>query len=629
MLSSVFLAESKRTAIIIVCLSLAGFLLYTAGFIRFSSHIQRPVPFALASVLILLIYPITTRTDIKGKLLRILNYALIFLTIGSVTYLVTNYRYLVANVGLETPTVIAVGIVGSIIALETCRRSIGWPLTAIVLLFLAYDYFGYLIPGTMGHSGLSVARIVRLTFLSAGDGIFGIAFGVMISVIFYFILLSGILNIIGANKFFIDLALALVGRFRSGPALSAVIASAFMGMINGSAPANVAATGMVTIPLMKNSGYSPRFAGAVEAVASSGGQIMPPIMGASAFIMAEFLGVPYLQVIIWAALPAFLYFLCCGVSVHLQSVRLDIKPVAPAERKSALVVLRQGWYYIIPIIVLLGLLLMDFSLSRVAFWTLIAAVIIGAFQREVREQPTILLRGLIDGVKQSLPIFAACAVVGMAIVSITMGGLGIKLAILISIVAGDNLLLALFLTMITALLLGMGLPTLAAYLLLAIVLGSTLVNLGIIAPAAHFFIFYFAIISAITPPVALAAYTAAGIAGAPPLGIATTAVRLAAIAFIIPFMFAYNPVLLLIGPAPEIILAAITALIGVIGLSMALSGFGLRELSFIERLIVGAGAILLITPSAICDVVGFPVLLLMFALQTRTASKILMKLKPK
>lgn len=612
----------RKFIFLTLTLLLFGFLFYTACFGKLSSQIQLPLPFALASVLIIITNPITKRDDIIGKMLRILDYVLIFLIIGAIIYLIWNYEFISENVGLETPAIITTGIVGTLIALEICRRSVGWSLTLVVLFFLGYDYFGYLIPGTLGHAGISVDRIVRLTFLSAGDGVFGVAFGVMVSVIFYFTVLGGVLNAIGASKFFIDLAMAIVGQFRSGPALSAVVASCFMGMISGSAPANVVTTGVVTIPLMKSRGYSPTFAGAVEATASSGGQIMPPIMGAGAFIMAEILGVPYLQVCLWAAIPAILYFVCCGVSVHLESVRLGLKGLEAGQKESFLIVLRRGWYFMTPIAVLIILMAFDLSLSRCAFWSLVTSVMIGLLLRSVRNQPMNLVKGIIDGVEQSLPIFAACAAVGISIVSVTMAGLGTKLSIAIALFSGQNLLFSLILTMITSLILGMGLPTVAAYLMLATIMAPTLVQLGLQPPVAHLFIFYFAVISAITPPVALAAYAGAAIAGADPMRVGLTAVRLGLVAFIIPFMFAYYPALLLIGAMGDIFRAVLTALIGFSSLAMALAGFSLRRLSLFERFILGVASILLIHPGLITDLLGVFLFLFILAWQTGATSRI-------
>lgn len=617
--------SSKKNVTTIISLILFGFLFYTACFGVFSSHIQRTVPFALASILLFITRPITKASGWKGSLLRIVDYLLILASLGTVIYLILQYESIAENVGLETPAVITVGILGTVVALEICRRSVGLPLTLIAVFFLVYDHVGYIFPGVLGHAGISVARIVRLTFLSSGDGVFGVALGVMISVIFYFTVMGGVLHAIGAGKFFIDLAMALVGKYRSGPALSAVVGSALFGMISGSAPANAVTVGVVTIPLMKSRGYSPRFAGGVEAVSSSGGQIMPPVMGAAAFVMAEILGVPYLQVCLWAALPAFLYFLCCGMSVHTESIRLGLKGLKAEQRETVSAVLRRDWYLILPILVLLGLMALDLSLSRCAFWSTLSAIIIGFFRKEVRGNPRVIYDGIMDGVRQSLPIFAACAVVGITIVSITMVGLGTKLSIAILLVAGKSLLLNLVLTMIVSLILGMGLPTLAAYLLLATIMGPTLVQLGMMPPVAHLFIFYFSIISAITPPVALAAYAAAAIAGADPVKVGFTAFRIGLVTFIVPFMFAYNPAFLLIGSVFEVIKAVGTAIVGIVSLSMALSGYGLRRMVWIERIVLGIAAILLIQSGLILDLLGIVLFLAILSLQTERFSNLLRK----
>jgi TRAP transporter 4TM/12TM fusion protein len=495
--------------------------------------------------------------------------------------------------------VVALGLV-----LEAARRATGWALPVISMAFLAYAYFGSYMPELIAHQGFSLRRIVGQLYLTS-EGIYGLPMSISATLVFNFVLLGAFLKATGTGQFFIDVALALFGRVRGGPAKVAVVASSFFGSISGSAVANVVGTGSFTIPLMKSIGYRPVFAGAVEAAASSGGQIMPPVMGAAAFLMAELLEISYFTVVVAALIPAVLYYVAVFCAVDFEAARLGLRGLERGRMPSLGRLLRTRSYFLIPPVTLVYLMgLQHLSPSLAAFWTLWASVAVGLIRSETRLGLRGLLATLREGALASLPIVAACAASGIILGVINLTGIGLRLSSVILKVAGGEVLILLFLTMITCLVLGMGLPVTASYLIPALIVGPAMADIGIPILAAHLFILYFGVISNVTPPFALAAYAGAGIAGSDPMRTGLLAFRLAIPGFILPYMFVHAPALIMEGPWPEICLAVVTAIAGVVLLTAALTGYWLAPCTPLERGLFLAAALVLIKPGWMTDLLG-------------------------
>ncbi len=478
-----------------------------------------------------------------------------------------------------------------------------------------WSVFVVLLPGLLSHQGFTIMWAVDQIFYTT-EGIWGIPAGVSSTFIVMFVIFAAFLEQSKGGDFFIDLALGLFGKARGGPAKAAVIASGFMGMLSGSAVANVVTTGTFTIPLMKRVGYSATFAGAVETVASSGGQFMPPIMGAAAFIVAEFLGEPYIKIAAAAIIPAVLYYFSAFFMVHFEALRIDLKGLAAEDLPNIRRTLVYGFQFIVPVVILVYLLILGQSPMKAGLWAIVVTIGVSFIRRDTWLTPLRILQALESGAKGAVQVAIACATAGVVIGVLTLTGLGMRFNSVIMAISQGSLLLTLFLTMCTSLILGMGLPTVAAYIIQVTVTVPVLTqNFGVNPLAAHFFIFYFAIISAITPPVALAAYAAAGISGADPIKTGITSCRLGVAAFIVPYMFIYAPSLLLVGSPSEIVLATITATVGVIALAAASVGWFLAKATWLERLILLGAALGLIKPGWITDLLGAASLLLVIVLQ--------------
>lgn len=458
--------------------------------------------------------------------------------------------------------------------------------------------------------------------MSGMDAIFSVPLGASASFVFLFILFSAFLNASGAGKFFIDFSLGATGSARGGPAKTAVVASALFGTVSGNSTANVVSTGAFTIPLMKKIGYSPRFSGAVESVASTGGQIMPPILGSAAFIMAQLIGVPYMDIvkasIIPASIiPALLYFATVFIMIDLEAARLGLKGLPKSSLPQPIEVLKKRGHLMIPLLVLIYVLaIMNASPIKAAIWAIAATLIVSAFRKESRMGWKAILQSLSKGAESALGMIAACATAGIIIGVLNLTGSGLKFASVVISLSGDSLPIALVLTMLASIILGMGLPTTAAYLITAAVVAPALVQMGVSPMAAHMFVFFFACLSAITPPVALAAFAGAEIAKAKPMEVAVTSVKLGIVAFIVPFKFVYGPTLLWEGSMLKIILTAITALMGTYSLACAIQGwfFGGTANLFL-RLILGLSSLMLIKPGSLTDYLGIGLLLVAIALR--------------
>jgi TRAP transporter 4TM/12TM fusion protein len=430
-----------------------------------------------------------------------------------------------------------------------------------------------------------------------------------------FVIFGAFLEKSGAGKIFIDLAFALTARGRGGPAKAAVVSSALMGTISGSAAANVAVTGTFTIPLMKRAGYESAFAGAVEAVASTGGQIMPPIMASAAFVMSELTGIPYIDICIAAAPSALLYFFTIFVMVHLRAVKLDLRTTEEENIPSFWPTLRSGIHLMLPFGVLVYLLARMYSPGFAAFWSVIATITVCMLRKSTRLNLSSFLESMRDGGVRMIEVGITCAVAGIIIGMINLTGLGVKISSLLITLSGGSLLALLFMTMVASIILGMGMPTVAAYLLLAVLVGPALISVGISTLQAHLFILYFGTISAITPPVALAAFTGAGIAKASPMKVGLNAVLLGIAAYIVPYMFVFNEALLFQGKLSQVILATLTALIGCACMAAGIQGQLLKKCHAYERAILIAAGLALIKPGILTDILGLGGLALVFALQ--------------
>lgn len=494
--------------------------------------------------------------------------------------------------------------------IEAGRRTLGLAMPILVVCFLIYVLFCGSFPGFLQAKSLGLSFMVQATYLSFG-GIFGMPLGVAATIVMMFIIFSSLLTHTGAAKFFVNFALSVVGFTRGGPAKAAVFASAFEATMSGSVSGNVAGSGSVTIPLMINTGYQPHFAGAVEAVASKGGQITPPVMGAVAFIMAEFLGITYLQVCIAAALPALLYFIAVYVQVDFEAARMGLRGLSRKEMPSFWKSLKEGWHFLLPIVLLVILIIvLKYSVELAGFYAVVFLFLVSMFKKESRLGPAKLVAAFNDFARTVVIAGIACALAGPILASLDVTGLGTKIAIQLVILAGANKFLLLMVAAAACFVFGMGMTSVAIYVILVVLVAPALVKTGVNPIAAHLFVIYWGNVSFITPPVAIAAYVAAAIAGADPMKTGWAACRLGIVSFIIPFIFAYNPALLLIGSPGVVALATITAIVGVVSLAAGVEGWIIREANWTERVLLIAGGILLIIPGWKTDLTGLAIIAL-------------------
>jgi TRAP transporter 4TM/12TM fusion protein len=526
---------------------------------------------------------------------------------ASALYLVTEHEALVRRAGSPTLLDLAGGLLTLVVVLELARRTTGWGLVVVAVLALVYAVAGPALPGILAHRGYGFTRLMEHLYLST-EGIWGVPLGVSADFVYLFVLFGALLDMAGGGALLIGLADRIAGRSRGGPAKTAAVASAFMGSLSGSAVANVVTTGTFTIPLMRRSGFKPFFAGAIEAAASTGGQLMPPIMGAGAFILATWTNIPYTRVAVAAVLPALLYYAALLMAIHFRAGRMGLEPGRKKERTAILARL----HLLLPLGFIVLLLAMGRSPMRAAFWGVVTALGVSFLSRKTRPSLGRLEEALLAAGGGAVQVAAACAAAGIVVGVASLTGIGLRMSELIITVSQGNLLLALLLTALGSIVLGMGLPTTAAYVVLAALGAPALIELGVPMLAAHLFIFYFGCISNVTPPVSLAAYAASGIAGSAPLRTAWTAMLLASAGFLVPFMFVYAPPLLLQGPIPEIALVGGTALAGVTALAAAAMGFLRRNLRPWERVVLLSGAFALIFPGLLSDGYGLLVLLVIF-----------------
>jgi len=472
---------------------------------------------------------------------------------------------------------------------------------------MAYAEFGNYLPGPIAHKGYSFWRLVNMVSVGT-EGLFGSILGVSATYIAAFLIITAILQICGATKYFMKLAFSIAGNFVGGPAKVAVVSSALTGMITGSTVANVTATGSITIPLMKKVGYEKTFAGAVEAVASAGGSITPPIMGATAFIIADFLGISYWKVALSAAIPAILYYTSLFTAVHLRSIKLNMIGLNRNELPSFISSIKEAFPVLIPVGLLVYLLSLKYTALFAAFWTIVALLIMSSLKKDTRLSLSKLIKVCRLMAKIILPVSTACATAGIIVAMLNMTGLGQKLGCLVTTIASGRLLIAMFLTQIAALILGMGLVSPATYVLLAILCAPALIDMGASPISAHLFVYHFAILGTLTPPVCLAAYAAAGIAESNPLKTGVTAFRLAIPGFLVPYFFVMNPALIGQGTVLEVLVCFLTAAIGFVFFNVSIEGFLWKKLKAWERVLLMGGSIFLIYPLLIDSIIGFTII---------------------
>ena len=590
------------------------FQLYTAVFGVLDAQLQRAVHLGFGLALVFLLYP--TRKTADGGV-HFEDYILAILGAAAPAYIFIEYQSLVLRAGTVTSTDFAVGVAGLLLVIEATRRVVGIPMLIVVMLFLGYAFAGPYMPGMLAHRGLTPQQLVGHLFFTT-EGIFGIPLGVSSTFIFLFILFGAYLESTGLGRFFIDLANAIAGWASGGPAKVSVLSSGLMGTVSGSSVANVVGTGSFTIPMMKKLGYDKEFAGAVEAAASTGGQLMPPVMGAAAFLMAEFVGVPYIDIVKAAIIPAVLYFAGVWLGVHFEAKRKNLKGIPRNELPKASVILKERGHLAIPLLVIIYLLVSGYTPMRAALCAIVLSIAASALRSSTRMKPIEIVKGLEAGARNILGVLVACASAGIIIGVVTKTGVGLKLASALIELSGGMLLPSMFFTMITALLLGMGVPTTANYVITSTIAAPALVKLGIPVLASHMFVFYFGIIADVTPPVALAAYAGSGISGGNPLKTGVNASKLAIAAFIIPYVFVLSPVILMMNATPlALVQTLVTAVIGMIAVSSSLIGYLVTDMRMPERIILFAAGLMMIIPGLGTDLAGLAILAGSIVLQKR------------
>lgn len=583
----------------VILISWSLYQIFSVNLFIVQTNIHRAIHLMFGLLLIFFIYPLFKRKSLLGFMIDLIFVIMVVITN---LYLVINFEDIIYRVGSPNRIEIVLGVILVLVVLEAARRSIGIALPLISLLFLVYGFVGpYLpYPDILGHRGFSLSSIMNTQYISM-LGIFSIPIGVSSTFVFLFVLFGAFLETSGAGDFFNNLAYKMTGKLVGGPAKTAVVASGLMGSISGSTGANVMTTGAFTIPMMKKMGFRNHFAGAVEAAASTGGQIMPPVMGVVAFLIADFLAIPYIEVALAAAFPALFYFFSLFLAVHFEAKKLGLAITEKEGLPNLKDLLKQGWFFVLPVIVLVYLLALDYSPTMAGFYSIIVIMILSVIRtvlrsgiKGMRTEFANWVKALEKAARNMLVVVSSCACAGIILGMASVTGLGFKFTFAIGGLAGESLVLLLFIAMVGCIILGTGLTSVPSYILVAILIAPSLVNLNLFPLAVHLFIFYYAALSFITPPVALAAYFASGIAEAEPMRIGFTAWRLALPGFIVPFLFVYNPSLLLKGSILSIVISVLIASIGFGVLTSGLAGyFGGKTGTFGRVLLLASGALLL------------------------------------
>ncbi|MET3696611.1 TRAP transporter 4TM/12TM fusion protein [Bacillus oleivorans] len=622
------LTGKQATIAAVFAIGLSVFSIYVNGFMNIQEIYRNVIFLGFLFVLGFLLYPATKKGN--REKFSILDTILAVVGLSGVLYILFSYS-VIHNVRMSQAITqdYIFAIITVVILLEVARRTIGIFIPLLSFIALIYAVYGPSFPGLFAHAGFSIERLLYRIYMTT-EGVFGMTFSIATTYIIIFILFGAFLTASGATKLFNDLAIAIAGQRRGGPAQVAVISSALTGTLSGSAVANVATTGTFTIPLMKGLGLKPRFAGAVEAAASTGGMIMPPIMGAAAFIMAGFLGVSYNVIILAAVIPAILYYAALIFAIDIEAKKQGLKGMSKDSIPQVWAVLKERGLLLLPIIVIIGTLLSGRTPLFAGFAGIITVIVTSWLTKDKSNRITFkkVVEALIDGAKGTVQVGVACASVGIIIAVVTMTGLGSTLAYNIIELSGGELSIILVLIMITCIILSMGLPSTALYIVVAVTAAPALVEAGVNPIAAHFFVFWFGALSNVTPPVALASYTAAGLAGADAMKTSWTAVKLCLPGFIIPFMIAYNPIMVMqneTGGTASIVSAIpvlLTGMLGVFALAVAVFNFFRTKLNIFERIGFFATAILLIDPGMVTDIIGLGIVILLLAIHITRSKKL-------
>lgn len=596
-------------------LAFSLFHLYTGVFGMLTAQLQRSIHLGFALALIFLLFPARKKSLKKNKVAWY-DIILAILAVVVCAYWPLNIEEIVGRAGRLTDTDFYIGLLAILLVLEATRRAVGLPITIIAIVFIGYALYGPYMPGFLAHRGLDLDRLVQTMFFTT-EGILGTPLGVSATFIFLFLLFGSFLVKTGVGQYFNDLAVSIAGKSTGGPAKVAIFSSALQGTISGSSVANVVTSGSFTIPMMKKLGYKKEFAGAVEATASTGGQIMPPIMGAAAFLMVEFIGggITYWDIAKAAAIPALLYFAGVWIMTHFEAKRVGLRGLKDEEMPNRKEVFKKI-YLLLPILAVIVLLMSGMSVIRAALWSIVITIAVSAIRKDTRITFRGFIDALVDGARTALGVAAATASAGIIVGVVVKTGLGLKMANGILDFAGGLLIPTLVLTMVAAIILGMGSPTTANYVITSTIAAPAIILLGVPDLAAHLFVFYFGIVADITPPVALAAFAAAGVSGGDPIKTGFNASKLAIGAFIIPYMFVLSPELLMIDTTwYYLIWVVFTALAGMMAIGAGVIGYWIRKLNWMERILGIAGGLLLIYPEGISDIIGLGIFIVLIVLQ--------------
>lgn len=609
----------KLTVAKYVAALFSAVFLYQAAFGNWQVQFSRGLYILFALVLAFLINP--NRKKEASLWLELLDLVLIGFSLAGVGYFMLNFEAITLAAGLPLSQLqLFLGFTTIFVVLEASRRTVGWPLAILASLFVLYTYFGQLMPSIIAHRGYSINRIISVMYTST-EGIFGSVVFVFATFIFLFIIFGAFLTASGAGNFFIDLAKAAVGRFTGGAAQSAVVSSWLIGSVIGSSTANTAITGSITIPMMINRGYKRHVAAAVEAVVSIGGQFMPPIMGAAAFLIAAFVGIPYIEVARAGLLPALLFFFSMIFMVYLEARRNNLRGIPKDELPSLGKTFAAGWYYFLPIGLIIALLVNGNSPSLAGFYAIVTTVVISWFKKETRMMPKDIFNALAAGGRNALAMSTTAGAVGILVAAISLPGLGMRISSIIIQLSGGNLPIALALVMAASFVLGMGMNVSSAYLILIVITAPALVDMGVPLLTAHFFVFWTSQLSVITPPVALSAYVAAAIADADVWKTGWHSLRMGLAIYYIPIMFVFIPSLLWVGSAGTIIWSFTTTLVGVLAFSALMQGYLVVQTTWADRGLLAIAAFLLILTSLPTDAIGFSLIALVMFIQFNRSKK--------
>jgi len=587
----------------VVAVGLSLFQLYTAGIRPLTAIYQRSIHLTLILILTFLIFPVFKKGDKTRKDIYFwIDVVFVLSAIATGLYIFLNYGSIMERQGDWTRMDLFWGCIATFLVLEACRRTIGPVMSIIGIIFILYAYFGPYMPEALAHRPYSLERIVTLLYLTT-EGIFGLPLGVAATFVFIFVLFGAFLEKTGGGNFFIDLAYALTGRMTGGPAKTAVLASGFMGSVSGSAIANVVTTGTFTIPMMKKIGYKPHIAGAVEAAASTGGQLMPPIMGAGAFLMAEFTNTPYIHIIKIALIPAILYYLTVLFFVHFEAKKMGFSGLDKSQLPQIGETIKKGLHFLIPLGVLIYVLVNNYSPMMAGFIAVVSVFAVSMIRRATRMSLRDLIEALELGAKNAITVSIACAAAGVVVGMVSLTGMGLKFSSFVVSLSHGIPLLAILLIGLASLVLGMGLPVTASYIVLVILAGPALTNMGIALVTAHMIVFWYSQDANVTPPVSLASFAAAGIAGANPMRCAFASWKIAKGLYIIPIIMAYQP-LLLNGPFWEVVRTIVFAAFGLIAFTAFMEVYLFHRTNLIEWVLLGAAALLMFLTDLKTDIIG-------------------------